>query len=513
MHTLAQMRARQAEIRARQEAIRDELRGLEALPEPEGDDAARAQVLSDRAATVDELLTEWDALDVEYAEVETSAAPLQERADRLERVRSAALDAAGREGGTHGAPAVHTRTNPLDGFNVFRASREDVRERAMRLLDAESEELVSADNKAHLAKQFRRNLSDETPNYDGDYVARRLLLTEAPAYRNAFMKSVVFGARAALNAEESAAVAAFQEFEMREAHRAASEGTNSAGGYGLPVLIDPTIILTSGAADAPILRVSRIETITTNQWKGVSSAGVVWSYDSEGSAVSDDAATLAQPAVPVYMARGFIPYSVEVGMDYPGFAAEMAKLLDQGYIDLLAAKTMTGSGSGQPTGIFTAISASGSSVQVTTTTNGSFGAPDVFKVWNALPERYRTRATWVMNVAVESAIRQFANNANNTAYFTVDLTADGVSRINGRPVIVTDYAPGTLPTTSLQNLLVVGDFSNYLIAQRAGMQVEQIPALFDTSTGRPTGQRGWFAWARNGASSVNDLGFRILQDT
>jgi HK97 family phage major capsid protein len=90
-----------------------------------------------------------------------------------------------------------------------------------------------------------------------------------------------------------------------------------------------------------------------------------------------------------------------------------------------------------------------------------------------------------MNVAVESAIRQFATNANSSAYFTVDLSADGVSRINGRPVIVSDYAPGVLPTTGLQNLLVVGDFSNYLIAQRAGMSVEQVPLLFDTST-RPS---------------------------
>jgi hypothetical protein len=26
----------------------------------------------------------------------------------------------------------------------------------------------------------------------------------------------------------------------------------------------------------------------------------------------------------------------------------------------------------------------------------------------------------------------------------------------------------------------------------------------------PTGQRGWFAYARIGANSVNDLGFRLL---
>ena len=67
-----------------------------------------------------------------------------------------------------------------------------------------------------------------------------------------------------------------------------------------------------------------------------------WSYDTEAGEVSDDAATLAQPTVSIHMARGYIPYSIEVGMDYPGFATEMGRLLDQGYSDLLAAKTMTG---------------------------------------------------------------------------------------------------------------------------------------------------------------------------
>lgn len=517
MNRLAEIRTRQAAVRARQGEIREELTRIEGLAEPEGDDATRSEALADRSATVDELADEFDTLGAEVATLETEATPLQARADRLDRVRAAALDSVNVEPGTapatRTAPNVIVRRDPFEGFDARRADRGDVRERAMRLLENEREDVVSDGNKAHLEVAIRRSLSESTPNYDGDYVARRMLLTENPAYRNAFMKAMVYGSRAALTAAEAEAVSEFQAFEIRESSRAASEGTGSAGAFGLPVLIDPTVILTSGAAAAPILGIARIETITTNQWKGVSSTGVVWSYDGEGSAVSDDAATLAQPAVPVYMARGFVPYSVEVGQDYPGFASEMAKLLDQGYIDLLAGATMTGTGSAQPTGVFKAISSSGSSVQITTTTNGSFGAPDVFKTWNALPERYRSRATWVMNVAVESAIRQFATNANSSAYFTVDLTADGVSRINGRPVILSDYAPGTLPASGLQNLLVVGDFSNYLVAQRAGMSVEQVPLLFDTSTGRPTGQRGWFAWARNGASSVNDLGFRILQDT
>jgi HK97 family phage major capsid protein len=104
------------------------------------------------------------------------------------------------------------------------------------------------------------------------------------------------------------------------------------------------MIEVSGAADAPLLQISRTVTITTDAWKGVSSAGVTWSYDAEASAVSDDTPTLAQPTIPVYAARGFIPYSIEVGQDYPGFADEMSALLSQGFVNLLAKGTMTGSG-------------------------------------------------------------------------------------------------------------------------------------------------------------------------
>jgi HK97 family phage major capsid protein len=71
----------------------------------------------------------------------------------------------------------------------------------------------------------------------------------------------------------------------------------------------------------------------------------------------------------------------------------------------------------------------------------------------------------------------------------------------------------TSTTTLSANLLVVGDFSNYVIARRSGMTVEFVPNLFDTASGRPTGSRGWFAHARIGGNSVNDTAFRMLVNT
>ena len=71
---------------------------------------------------------------------------------------------------------------------------------------------------------------------------------------------------------------------------------------------------------------------------------VSWSFDTEGSAVSDDSPTLlGQPSVPMYRARGWIPWSIEIGQDYPGFADEMAQPLDAGYDERLAQKLTVGS--------------------------------------------------------------------------------------------------------------------------------------------------------------------------
>jgi predicted phage gp36 major capsid-like protein len=42
------------------------------------------------------------------------------------------------------------------------------------------------------------------------------------------------------------------------------------------------------------------------------------------------------------------------------------------------------------------------------------------------------------------------------------------------------------------------------------MSVELVQHVVGTNR-RPTGQRGWFGYARIGGNSVNDLGFRLLQ--
>ncbi|MFM7270174.1 MAG: hypothetical protein ACKO2C_00875 [Actinomycetes bacterium] len=77
---------------------------------------------------------------------------------------------------------------------------------------------------------------------------------------------------------------------------------------------------------------------------------------------------------------------------------------------------------------------------------------------------------------------------------------------------VSTYSPPH-PLTGAANILVVGDWSNYVIFDRIGStRVELVPHLLGTN-GRPTGQRGVYAYFRTGsdvASTGANPGFKLL---
>jgi HK97 family phage major capsid protein len=373
----------------------------------------------------------------------------------------------------------------------------EARDRALRVLDSRDAGDLSDAAKVQVEKLLRRDT----------LTARRILVTENEDYRTGWMKMVT-QVHPILTPEEQRAMLAWEEF------RAMGDWSTTAGGFGIPVFIDPSIILTAQESSNPFLTIAKQVTINTNQWKGVSSAGVTWAFQTEAAAASDNSPTLAQPAIPVHMARGFIPYSIEVGMDYPGFASEMQGLLAQGYDELLVQKLTVGSGTGEPKGILTAISAT-SADRVKVTTGGSIGAPDPYLVWKALPQKYRRNASWLMSVGVNNAIRQIGST-NVYHGFTVNLPEGWADQLFNRPVYESAYMPDTTTwTTTAEGQAIVGDFSNFVIARNGGMSVELVPQLFQqvvagTGPAVPTGQRGWFAYARIGSDASNTAGFRLL---
>lgn len=484
MHTLDELRLKTEQdptlenLNVLREAIEGELRSLHEAAGDQDMDAEQNE--------------RWNVLDEEHRQT-VERLYVAERGEKLRESRE-------RWKSTRFGKEI----KPFENANIRGLSPQEVRSRALTVLD-------DAEQTAHLTDEAKVRASQliraSTKDTNGAVIASRLLLTENKHYQRAFMK-LVTSPSPVLSVEESRALQAFDEF------RSMSIGTDSAGGFGVPVLIDPTIILTAQGHPNDILGLARVETITTDEWKGVSSAGVTWKFRAEATATTDGSPTLAQPTVPTHKADGYIPYSIEVGMDYPGFAMEMERLLNSGYAELLVEKLTNGSGSDEPTGIETALDAN-TNVEVAVTTAGTISATDVNGLWAALPIRYRNpaiagRTAWMSHTGVNGVIQQLGQDAGSA--FTVNFTEEGVTVLKGRSMFENDFLDD-LTGTGAANLLVLGDWSNFVVAQRAGMSIELVPHVFDVTNNRPTGERAWYAWARVGSDSVNDLGFRLLQNT
>ena len=95
---------------------------------------------------------------------------------------------------------------------------------------------------------------------------------------------------------------------------------------------------------------------------------------------------------------------------------------------------------------------------------------------------------------------------------TVDLQADYGFNILGRPAYEQSGFPDFTGTTGVANIMVVGDFRNYVIFDRIGVRVVQNPVVVGANR-LPTGQSGTIWYWRTGADSVNDNGFRLLRNT
>src|SRR6266567_2453311 len=344
-----------------------------------------------------------------------------------------------------------------------RLTNPEARDKALRILDSRDAADLSDAQKTQVERMVRRD----------HITARRLLVTENEDYRSAWMKMVT-DPHPILTPEENRAVQAWYEF------RAMGDWTTTAGGFGIPVFIDPSIILTAQESGNPFLSIAKQVTVNTNQWKGVSSAGVTWAFQTEAAAATDNSPTLAQPTV-------------------------------------LVNKFTIGSGTGEPKGILTAISAvSGDRVKLASGT-GLLTAADPYNVWKALPQKYRRNASWLMSIGVNNGIRQLGT-ANVFHGYTVNLPEGWADQLFNKPVYESAYMPdSTTWTTTAEGQAVVGDFSNFVVARNGGMSVELVPQLFQQVTAGagggpavPTGQRGWFAYARIGSDSSNTAGFRLL---
>ena len=474
---MSKLHDRLAAIKEEATELRDELRSLVDADELTEEQEARFAELT--ADDSDEQANPIRALERERADVEKRLAIL-EAADNVSNLE------VGEDRGA--APQFQKKQDPYE--DRLDGPPGELRGRALKAVEETNSFELEDRNKERITHILERK-DDKYGN-----IAKLVLATGSRDYKEAWTKAIT-GREMALTDKERSLLA-----------RAMSQ-TDGSGGFAIPFPIDPTLIQVGDGSSNPFRQISRVEQITTDTWQGLASTQMTASWDAEAAEVSDDTTTYTQPQVTAHKAAAFVPASIEIVGDYPNLVGDLGVLFEDAKMRLEATAFATGTGSGQPFGIVTAIDGTGNDISSAAT--DTFAVGDVYTVHETLGPRYRDRATWVANVAIINDIRQFGTADSHA--FSVHLTEDAPLRVLGRPIVESSAMDGSITALADNNVLVLGDFSNYLIADRVGFNVEFIPHLFATGNNRPDGQRGFYAYWRVGADSINDDAFVLLNVT
>lgn len=455
------------------ETLRSEIAELDALTEPTEEQAARFTAA----------LTEWD-------EKKSAHDALVERAAKVEAVRAASLQPnnAQPENGFGGGVQVRVKKDPFEDMAALRfvdPNSADLKSRAITALEDTSRGIRDE----YVAEAIRK-----VEQVDG--AALWALVHAAPAYREAFAEWGKTQGNPVYTPEQADAVRA-----------ALAIGTGSTGLFAIPTLLDPTLILTGVNVKNPIRRLARVVTGTAPTWNGVSVGAASAYWTAEATAMTDGSPTLAGPGVPAHKSTVYLPGSFEVWED-SNLQSDLVPVIAEAFDNLESAAFVSGSGSGAPKGIITAISATAGST-VTATTRGSFtsaSAADVFAMVNAVSPRFEESSTWVANKASFNVIRQM--DTGGGGLFWTDLGAATPAQLLGYPIASSSSVTST--TTSGNTLAVLGDFSRFLVYDRLGTFLEFQPIVVDGS-GLPTGQRAIVGHKRVGADCLDVNAFRHLK--
>lgn len=473
-------------LRERLRALVDEMRGIDTPPDGAADDWAPD---ADALARFETLDTEAETLRTQIADAER----------RLERVNAAA-EAARVQGddnsadrGRFGVPNVNRGDDPWD-TDTLRFDETAANLRARIATGLERDDVTPNQFKEAALATLRRMRGRPS---DRLAVTRSMVANGAPAYRSAFAK-MMQGQHWALTETE------------RQAVERAQSLTNTAGGFAVPFTLDPSVIMTNDSAINPIRRIARTVSTATQSWNGVTGGAAAASWDAEEAEVSDDSITLAQPAIPVHKMNLFIPFSVEIEGDWADIDSDLRAAMIEGRDVLEATAHIKGTGTGQPTGIETALD--GTASEVAPETAETFAPADVYGLQRVLPPRHRmAMPRWVFNIGTANDIRQFDTAGGGN--FWASLAPGAPETLLGwgwDEASAVDDSPDINPAASEDNFVIfVGNWDRYVVVDRVGMSIELVPHLFGANQ-RPTGQRGYYGYMRTGADSVDDNAFRAL---
>jgi|SRR5215471_12074895 len=480
------------DMETRLRTLQSEIDKVHALPEPSEEDFT------------------WQGTCIaEFDELDERASKLRQRMADVERIAARGRDPENREEavplyGSRG-PEVMIRSDPLE--DIVRVERNLV---APEELQARAQTLVENDNRRSAWK-----LSDEkaqvatqlTEIEEGSQIARHILLTGREDYRQAFRQYMRSGNPYVM--ESCPGTISMRAIQL----------ANASGGYLLPYVLDPTIVLTNNASANPFRRISRIVQTTSNAWQGVNSAGVNAALVAEGATAADAAPSdFAQIQVAPKKFAAWVLATYEAADD-TNFGEQLPGLFSDAKDRIESQYFATGSGTNAPLGILSAMGTGSRVAPGTTGTafNGTAAIPDVTNLQAALPPRFRqsSRAAFVGNLVILNKVRSMDQYGGGG--FWANLTSNTPASLVGQPVYeASDFSSTTTGTSAASGTasitLMFGDWNQFIIADRVGVSMLYDPMIKGTgaSAQLPAGEAGWYMFWRTGSTTGTTAGFRYL---
>lgn len=306
-----------------------------------------------------------------------------------------------------------------------------------------------------------------------------------------------------------------------EEQRALSEGADAAGGYLVPPDVQAEM-LQRVAQRAIMRRIARVITTasdhvefpagTANSTSGsIYSSGFVGTWATETPAFSDTDPAFQKFSIAIKKARVATKLSQDFVADAvvnvlawiaQNGAENLALVEDEGLI--------AGDGTGsRPVGI---LESGASTVDVEGTTSNTISntaadlgsATKLITLAHTVPAAYASNGSWLMRRSIEGKVRSLTSG--NLGYAVVPVTVNQLGtwerQLLGSPVYNSDFVPAD--GTDANKVVVFGDFSNYIIAQRA-----QISSTFLRERFADTDQIGVIVSERIGGGTWNTDAFRI----
>ena len=285
----------------------------------------------------------------------------------------------------------------------------------------------------------------------------------------------------------------------RPVHNVLSEGVLADGGYLVPEEFERQIVM--GLDEANVVR-SLAKVITTGAERKIPVAAThsTAAWTAENGAYTPSQPSFDQKTIDAYKLTDLVTVSIELLQDSmfdleSYIAAEFARAF--GIAEEQA--FCVGTGSGQPSGIFTA---AGGQSQITAAANNAVTADELFSLVYALKSPYRRNAKWLMNDATIAAIRKL-KDGNGVYLWQPSLQAGEPDKLLGYELYTSPYAP-LMASDALA--IAFGDFKNYWIADRSGRTVQRLNELYSTH-----GQVGFVATERVDGKVILPEGIQLLK--